>query len=263
MFNLYNKQGKHLNAEEIRNAIYHELELTRASLVVAGDADAESAAYIAPSLSPIWPSLVDVGSNLEGFNFGTSRYKRTKVLMWAMALLLLDTRLEDGGVRRLSTAQHINALLSRVQEDSNDRLRDALVLQDLFDSLAQAIASHQGTLVWSPKFGGTKWQELQLVGSLVAIAVAVALHPSDYEEHFEEWGDAIYNATDSERLARPSKTQTNVQWDYVARIVTDLLEAMNLDVGTAATALEERFGSTGLHSLVVLASKLPDGPIKS
>ena len=80
--------------------------------------------------------------------------------------------------------------------------------------------------MWPPKFGGTKWQELQLVGSLVAIAIAVALHPSDYEERFEEWGDAIYDATDSARLARPSKTQTNIQWNYVARIVTDLLEAM-------------------------------------
>lgn len=263
VFNLYNKQGKHLNAEEIRNAIYHELELTRASLVVSGDADAESAVHIAPSLTAVWPTLTDVGSNLEGFNFGTSRYKRTKVLMWATALLLLDTRVEDGGVRRLSTAQHINALLGRVQEDKNDHLRQAPVLQDAFSILAQAIGTHQGTLVWSAKFGGTRWQELQLVGSLVAVAVAIALHPHDYEEKFEAWGDAIYNASDSDRLARPSKTQTNVQWNYVSRIVTDLLAAMSIDTGAAAAVLEERFGSTGLHSLVLLASKLPDGPIKS
>ena len=36
VFNLYNKQGMHLNAEEIRNAIFHELESTRATLVAAG-----------------------------------------------------------------------------------------------------------------------------------------------------------------------------------------------------------------------------------
>lgn len=263
VFNLYNKQGKHLNAEEIRNAIYHELELTRASLVVAGDADAGSVAQIAPSLNSAWPTLADVGSNLEGFNFGTSRYKRTKVLMWAMALLLLDTRVEDGGVRRLSTAQHINSLLGRVQETENDLLRTAPVLQDLFRTLALGISAHQGTLVWSAKFGGTKWQELQLVGSLVAVTTAIALHPDDYEERFEEWGDAIHDASDSDRLARPSKTQTNVQWNYVSRIVTDLLAAMAIDVEAAAGVLEKRFGSTGLHSLVLLASKLPDGPVKS
>ena len=39
VFRLYNKQGVHLNAEEIRNAVYHEVELTRATLVAAGDAD--------------------------------------------------------------------------------------------------------------------------------------------------------------------------------------------------------------------------------
>lgn len=263
VFNLYNKQGKHLNAEEIRNAIYHEIELTRASLVVAGDAAADSAAQIAPSLTSAWQTLADVGSNLASFNFGTSRYKRTKVLMWAMALLLLDTRADDGGVRRLSTAQHINALLERVREAEADRLREESVLQDLFSTLARSIGAHQGTLVWSAKFGGTKWQELQLVGSLVAVAAAIALHPNDYEERFEGWGDSIYNASDSDRLARPSKTQTNVQWNYVARIVTDLLAAMNIDADAAAAVLEERFGSTGLHSLVALASKLPEGPVKS
>ena len=39
VFSLYNRRGKRLNAEEIRNAAYHELDLMRALLVTSGDAD--------------------------------------------------------------------------------------------------------------------------------------------------------------------------------------------------------------------------------
>lgn len=263
VFKLYNKQGKHLNAEEIRNAIYHELELTKASLLVAGDADAGMVDQIAPALSQIWPTLDDTGSNLKSFNFGTSRYKRTKVLMWVFALLLFDPRTDDGGVRRLSTAQHINALLDRVQGRNSDDLRRPDVLRDVFTTVSQAISAHQAELEWAPTFGGSKWQELQLVASLVAVAAAIATHPDDYEELLAEQGDAVYSASESARLSRPSKTQTNVQWNYVARIVTDLLDAMSISPGDAAAAVEKRFGSTGLYALLSLASKLPDGPITS
>ena len=37
VFSLYNKQGKHLNAEEIRNALYHHLAFMKALVVTAGD----------------------------------------------------------------------------------------------------------------------------------------------------------------------------------------------------------------------------------
>lgn len=55
VFSLYNKQGKHLNAEEIRNALYHELDLMRALLATAGDSRDHS--VVAPFLKAHWTDL--------------------------------------------------------------------------------------------------------------------------------------------------------------------------------------------------------------
>lgn len=80
VFKLYNKQGMHLNAEEIRNAIYHDIELTKALLVAAGDASPRSSiAKIAPSLADV-PGIQDLGRTLKEYGFGDARYRRTKVL---------------------------------------------------------------------------------------------------------------------------------------------------------------------------------------
>ena len=93
VFNLYNKQGKHLNAEEIRNALYHNLALMRALLVAAGDSaagDPESRSEVAGFLDPVWADLDHLGETLRSFDFGTSRYRRTKVLSWLAASLFSE-----------------------------------------------------------------------------------------------------------------------------------------------------------------------------
>lgn len=74
VFNLYNKQGTHLNAEEIRNAIFHELELTRAILVAAGDSDPRIPIdSVAPSLVDDWDEIGILQETLSAYEFGTSR----------------------------------------------------------------------------------------------------------------------------------------------------------------------------------------------
>jgi len=70
VFRLYNKQGVHLNAEEIRNAVYHEVELTRATLAAAGDADPNTdVAKISGSLAGI-RDLGRLGEALKSYGFG-------------------------------------------------------------------------------------------------------------------------------------------------------------------------------------------------
>ena len=55
VFNLYNKQGKHLNAEEIRNAVFHDIDFMRALLVVSGDN--QDVAAVAPFLQSEWENF--------------------------------------------------------------------------------------------------------------------------------------------------------------------------------------------------------------
>lgn len=251
VFRLYNKQGVHLNAEEIRNAVYHEVELTRATLAAAGDADPNvEVAKIAKSLSGI-QDLGRLGEALKSYGFGNTRYKRTKVLAWVISVLLHDT----GGKDLASTSRNIDQLLREIQKNPKHPLAQPSTLTDLFSLLLDAIELHAShDELWSSKFmdggKGVKWQELQLVGSLVGIVMALAASPKDIEYRIELYGDSIFTASaDSKDWERPSKTQTKTQWDYVARITKSLLELLHIDPAQAAEAVRQQFGSSGYASL--------------
>ena len=86
IFGLYNRQGVKLNAEELRNAIFHNLHITRLLLVLSGDRNEPGKIR---SLVPFFPDTmqsvaINVGSALEARGFGTARFKRTKVLSWIL-----------------------------------------------------------------------------------------------------------------------------------------------------------------------------------
>lgn len=255
VFKLYNKQGMHLNAEEIRNAVYHDVELTRAILVGAGDASARSSvSEVAPSLATV-AGIADLSQTLSEYGFGESRYRRTKVLGWIIAALLNDTH----GKLLPSTSRNIDQLLSRVQECSSHVLREPSRIADLFNLIAEAAyihASHEE--LWPEKFRGdgksAKWQDLQLVGSFVGIAVAMAGSPDDIEGRIEGAAESIRAAALKE-WKRPEKTQTRTQWDYIGRIVRGVVENLGVDITEASAAIRTRFGSSGVESL--LGSVLP------
>lgn len=251
VFRLYNKQGVHLNAEEIRNAVYHEVELTRATLAAAGDADPNTnVGEIAKSLAAI-PNLDRLGEELKNYGFGDTRYKRTKVLAWVISVLIHDTAGKD----LASTSRNIDQLLIAIQKNTSHPLADSSTLTRLFSLLLGAVEIHSShDELWSEQFRdggkGVKWQELQLVGSLVGIAMALAASPDDIEHRIEVNGDAIRKASEkSTEWARPAKTQTKTQWDYIARICKSLLELLGIDPVQAAEAVRQEFGSSGYASL--------------
>lgn len=251
VFRLYNKQGVHLNAEEIRNAVFHEVELTRATLAAAGDADPNTdAAEIAESLGGV-PDLGRLGEALKNYGFGDTRYKRTKVLAWVISVLVHDTAGKD----LASTSRNIDQLLIAIQKNPAHPLAQSSTLTKLFSLLVDAVELHSShDELWSAQFmdggKGAKWQELQLVGSLVGIAMALAAAPDNIEDLIEASADAIRTASEeSADWARPSKTQTKTQWDYIARISKSLLELLGIDPTQAAEAVRQQFGASGYSSL--------------
>lgn len=258
VFKLYNRQGMHLNAEEIRNAVYHDVELTRAILVAAGDVSARSSiAEVAPSLVGV-PGVAELGKTLRDYGFGEARYRRTKVLGWIVAVLVGDSQ----GKLLPSTARYTDLLLAQVQEDESHPLHDMARIADLFGLIAQAADLHAAhDELWPDKFRADgksgKWQDLQLVGSLVGVAIASAGAPSDIEDRIEASADAIRSAALGE-WKRPTKTQTRTQWDYIARIAQGVVEKLGVDIPTASDAIRARFGSSGVESL--LGSILPLKP---
>lgn len=259
VFRLYNKQGVHLNAEEIRNAVYHEVELTRATLAAAGDADPNTdVAKISKSLAGI-DDLGRLGDALTDYGFGDTRYKRTKVLAWVISVLVYDSKeVTKEGIKEkdlASTSRNIDDLLKAIQKNGSHPLAQSSTLTELFSLLLNAVELHSShDELWSDRFKdggkGAKWQELQLVGSLVGITMALAASPDDIEGRIEANADAIRTASEeSVDWQRPEKTQTKTQWDYIAKVTTSLLELLGLDPDQAAEAIRLQFGSSGYASL--------------
>jgi len=154
-----------------------------------------------------------------------------------------------------STSRNIDQLLIAVQKDKSHLLAHSSTLTKLFTLLLNAVELHSShDELWSDQFKdggkGAKWQELQLVGSLVGITMALAASPDDIEDRIEANGDAIRTASEeSAEWERPEKTQTKTQWDYIARISKSLLELLGIDPDHAAEAVRLQFGTSGYASL--------------
>lgn len=255
VFGLYNKQGKHLNAEEIRNAAFHELDFMRALLATSGDSDGYE--RVAPFLGPVWDDVRSTGQALASglYSLPDAGYKRTKTLSWVSAALLL----EDENLASRSTATHINNLLKRIQDDPRDPLRDPRLVTQTMVLLDHAVDAHEGTPpeAWASRFRnplspGGRWQELQLVASLIGLAAAHAVLGDDLEDVIDDSADGIRKA--SEGWARPPKTQSKQQWEFIGGVVKSLLEVLDVDVAEADRTVRDRFGSSGLDGLVSLST---------
>lgn len=252
VFSLYNKQGKHLNAEEIRNAAFHRLALMRALLVTSGDSD--DLGRVAPFLAEEWEILQQAGQALSEptgpYALPAAGYKRSKALSWVAAALLLES-----GPPTRSTSSHINALLERVRDDVKDPLRDERRVTRAMLLLAQAVRAHSGASpdTWAPTFpsrSSGRWQELQLVASLVGLAAGYAVLGDELEDVLEEQAQAFYEA--SSEWARPPKTQSRDQWEFIRGVVDEILEILGVDPDDADKAIRAEVGSSGLLDLLEL-----------
>lgn len=256
VFNLYNKQGKHLNAEEIRNAVYHELDFMRALIVAAGDnQDVET---VAPFLTPAWNELAEMQELLDDHGFGAARYRRTKVLSWLCALLFLDS-IENGKPRLLSTARQIDLLLQRIKDDARDPLRQGETIRSALLLTMTAMDAHAAVdEAWAPVFkdtkGGTKWQELQLIASLLGVAIASTVLGDQTEARLADVAPELARQTATAGWQRPGKTQTGTQWHFIATRALWIAREMGVDVDEASRLLSERFGESGIGTIQMVAA---------
>ena len=54
---------------------------------------------------------------------------------------------------------------------------------------------------------------------------------------------------------RPQKTQSKEQWQFIARVVAELLEVLDAPADIADARLREQFGASGLSALVALKNE--------
>ncbi|MBP0594578.1 DUF262 domain-containing protein [Paraburkholderia sp. LEh10] len=255
VFSIYNKQGKKLNAEELRNATFHHLGLTKLLLVLSGDRpfSDELAAYLPTDLRA---NIREVGETLKDRGFGTMRFKRTKVLSWVCAMMLHSPNNRDGNYATPSTATQIDALLQAISDKQGAHpLFQNNVLVSLARDIEVAVQIHaEAEDAWSPRFRSKKghasgWEELPLVASLLATLILAAIGET------QRLMDAIPSIRRfTEANLGPAKTQNKTQWEYIATIAMGTLRTLEIDEVSATALLTKRYGYSCLPVLRTLVA---------
>jgi hypothetical protein len=256
VFSIYNKQGKKLNAEELRNATFHHVGLTKLLLVLSGDRPFSE--DLAPYLPEDLRSTVgDIGEALRDCSFGTMRFKRTKVLSWTCALMLHSPNGQGANYAAPSTASHIDALLEAISGKAQQPahlLSQKNALITLARDIETAVMTHaEVENAWSPRFRSKKgvasgWEELPLVASLLTMLILAAIGEI---QRVSEAIPAIRAFTEANR--GPTKTQNKTQWAWIGHITTGILQTLEIDQDAATAILTKRYGYSCLPVLNAMA----------
>jgi hypothetical protein len=251
VFGLYNDQGVPLNAEELRNAIYHHLDLTKLLLVVAGDRGAPLSGAARPStLVPFTEGLntQHVTEMFAAMNISSERFHRSKLTAWVVALILHAPKVKnDGTFTTPSTAAFIDAMLDGVGDSKSAHpMTHRKGLTDLGRVLVDGASLMRDLLkrqAFEPKFigrrgDGVRWDDLPAVASWLACSLAVV--GGQPTEADQSTFDAVkaYSA----KREPPEKQQSPSQWAYIVRTVLGLISAMQVDVEALSATLRRQFG---------------------
>lgn len=248
VFHLYNKQGKHLNAEEIRNALFHDVELVKLLLIASGDN------LNFPELAPYFPpnqygSLTEISGCLDGYKFGKARYKRTKMLSW-LASLLFKPAESDGSLLIRSTAKHIDDLLGSIRDTPGHKLSQNTALIEFTRELESCLTAHSSCDSWYAKFkdedSGQKWQELQLVATLLPVFL-LQVSGENIDQFLSSRRKDILELTKT--IRRPENAQNKTQWGFIGAVSLAMLELAGVDQTKLEQTLTERYGVSCLPTL--------------
>jgi hypothetical protein len=255
VFSIYNKQGRKLNAEELRNATFHHLGITKLLLVLSGDRPNSN--ELAPYLpGEVRTEIGEVGETLKDKGFGTARFRRTKVLAWTCAILLHAPNSPRAGTFVTpSTASHIDSFLEDISKRQGaHKLFQNTTLTTLAKDVKAAVALHaEVDDAWAPRFRckrghASDWEELPLVGSLLTCLILVV---SGQASRLEAGIGDVRGFTQA--LPALTKTHNKTQWGYIARVAIGVLQTVGADFAGAAAALEQRYGYSCIGTLSALA----------
>ncbi|WP_144160819.1 DUF262 domain-containing protein [Paraburkholderia sp. BCC1885] len=257
VFRLYNQQGMKLNAEEIRNAVFNHLMISRLMLFVGGDRPEPE---IAPELVKLGIDPTTAHENIKALGFGITRFRRTKVLFWMVATLILKpAQAPDKTYRTPSTASHIDDFLRSIDDNRLAQFRAKSTLENLANDLIAALELHQTVSdAWHPRFRrkgksemASRWEELPVVASLLACLVLIITgEKSKLENGIEE----VRSLTS--KMVGPASTQNKTQWAHIANASTSILETLGVNFTDADAAVKERYGDSAIDALLEIR-KIP------
>lgn len=251
VFELYNRQGKHLNAEEIRNAAYHDLTMMRAVLG-AGQLRPDVEKLLADSgggSRRLREAVARISGRLDETSVPSDRYRRTKLFAWVLATVFA-LRENDGKLVVRSTADQINEMLDQIRmSQSGGDGWPALAatrtrgLEQLFAALDEAVQALDEVELFDGAFKtggkGRRWQDLQFVSALGALLIARLTLDGAFMERVRARAEAVYGA--STKLRRPKKSQNVTQWRFIGRSICEFLRALDVPPSDVSAALQNSF----------------------
>jgi hypothetical protein len=258
VFHLYNRQGKHLNAEEIRNAIFHEVELMTLLMVASGDSG-QVDDLVPYAAAPDKQRLSEISAMVTEYHAGTARYRRTKLISWVVSILMHPALQDDGQLAVRSTAKHIDDLLGAIRNLAGEKddhwLQDRKNLKRLVELLHRTLEAHSASAAWAPVFKddgtGAKWQELQLVASLVGTFLVAATFEEPIET-LEKYHEQLLSFTAAHR--RPEKSQNRTQWGYIGAVALGIYQTVGGDFEALDQALVKDCGLSCVPTLRAAAT---------
>jgi hypothetical protein len=268
VFHLYNKQGKHLNAEEIRNAVYHDVLLLRMLHALSGDGNEPKKLASFLYSQPGGQDLVDnISSALAGYGQSGGRYKATKALSWIVAAVLYSTRKvgsQEPTVK--STAILINEFLKGIQQRKRDFAKitgdnnQTGALLTLANCLSEAIYTHsECEKEYFPKDfkgGDTFKYDLELVATMIGFFL-VTVTCEDAKERLEESTERIYRFLCLGESSRPTSAQNKTQWAFISKIAIGIAECCNLTVSDVDNAVRQKFGVSAVKDTLDAFRSVP------
>ncbi|MEY4548745.1 MAG: hypothetical protein RL685_4940 [Pseudomonadota bacterium] len=257
VFGLYNKQGKQLNATELRNALYHFLDLTKLVLLLSGDNDETE--KLAPYLTGSGVDLAIMPALLRGMNVNASRFNRTKLVTWVAALILTRPKEKKDKLSTPSTKGFADRLMEEIGDNSKHPMRSSKSCAAFAKAMVQgaAIVSElRGQAAVTPTFThrkkpGVHWDDIPAVTLLAVgtLAATAGITPNDVKSRRTE----VQAATKVKPL---TKQQSRTQWGRISRTTISLLDALGVDRKGLALTLQNRFGYNCLATFEVMALQI-------
>jgi len=262
VFHLYNKQGKHLNAEEIRNAVHHSVRLLQMLHALSGDGkNHEVLADFLCTDKERREYFRTISNVLTEYQLTQGRYKATKILSWIVAAVLRSTN--KGGATEptvRTTAALIDDLLRSIADKSANslayqRLEDEKTLALLADALHVAVRAHATFRdeCFPSEFrgAGPTWDELQLVGTMIGFFL-IATSAADAEFRIEGSISQIRDFLKLDESSRPTNAQNKTQWAFIAKVSLGIAECCGLTVDEIDKCVRERYGVSAVKDTLQL-----------
>jgi hypothetical protein len=254
VFNRYNTQGVKLNAEEIRNAKFHDVDLC-AMLLALSEENCGDKELIESFTSDQQGTIPMV---LYKLGFKDNRFVRTKYACWVASLLAQQPNLKKGTLTTPSPKIHIDSLFHSIENNSAHPLHAQDKAKEfsgvLIDGIRLLKSIHDDDgwpEEYTSKRGNGSWDALPLVSSWLACSIAIN---SGFSLPGSDVGALTKKIRDTaEQILPPDKQQSKTQWEYFASTTLALLDAF--DLTNASANLESKLNYSCLETFETLLDK--------